>query len=136
MPFGSVEPDTAGLPVGVSSAADSSLSAMPFVSSSASDSDDVVVSSTRFKTFAIALDLDATQVLADWARAVEASGETNFRKAQLLASRLGAHCRDDGSVSIGFWAPELAPGTTLHKDAYLEIFTPLEAVDFSQTSQT
>ncbi|MEM8714712.1 MAG: glucosylglycerol hydrolase [Cyanobacteria bacterium P01_G01_bin.4] len=82
------------------------------------------------------LDLEATQSLADWAGDVEASGETNFRKAQLLASRLGAHCQDDGSVSIGFWAPELAPGTMLHKDAYLEIFTPLETVDFSQPRQT
>ncbi len=85
---------------------------------------------------AVRLDREATQEMLDWANEIESSNETLLRKAQILATRLGMHCRPDGSVSIGFWAPELAPGTILLKDVYLEVFTPLEPVDFPQPSQT
>ncbi|MGK7906370.1 MAG: glucosylglycerol hydrolase [Synechococcus sp.] len=84
----------------------------------------------------VKLDREATQELVDWAGEVEQSSETLFRQAQMLATRLGGHCRPDGSVSFGFWAPELAPGTILLKDVYLEVLTPLEASDFSKQHQT
>ena len=84
----------------------------------------------------VTLDLDATQALVDWAADIEASSEPDFHKAQMLATRLGMQCHSDGTVSIGFWTPELAPGTSFLKDAYLEVFTPLEAVDFSLDEQT
>ncbi|MEO1134516.1 MAG: glucosylglycerol hydrolase, partial [Cyanobacteria bacterium J06639_1] len=84
----------------------------------------------------ISLDLDATQELLSWVEDIEQSDETLFGKARAIAAQLGMHCSPDGSVSIGFWAPELAPGLTIAKDAYLEVFTPLDAVDLSQSSQT
>ncbi|MEM8714356.1 MAG: glucosylglycerol hydrolase [Cyanobacteria bacterium P01_G01_bin.4] len=83
----------------------------------------------------ISLDVDATEQLLEWAERVHSSDDTVFHKARTLATRLGAHCQLDGSVAFGFWAPELSPGTVVLQDVYLEIFTPLEPVDFSESLQ-
>ena len=96
---------------------------------------DEVTCSNDLQPSVLSLDREATQALIDWAADIEASSQPDFRKAQLLATRLGMQCHSDGTVSIGFWVPELAPGTMLMKDAYLEVFTPLETVDFSQAKQ-
>jgi len=77
-----------------------------------------------------------TQKLLDWAHEVQASDETLFKKAQHLASKLGAHYRPiDGLTEIGFWAPELGADMIQPKNIYLEIFTPKKAIDPSKPTQ-
>jgi len=77
-----------------------------------------------------------TEALMAWAIATDESNDTMFEKGQQLAQRLGAHPREDGLVEIGFWVPELA-GQILpaERNIYLEIFTPLEPVDFNLAEQ-
>ena len=77
-----------------------------------------------------------TEALIAWAVATDESDDTTFERGQQLAKRLGAHHRPDGLVEIGFWVPELA-GQILpaERDIYLEIFTPVEPVDFTQPEQ-
>lgn len=84
----------------------------------------------------ISLVADETQKLIDWAQSVQHSDETIFHKAQTLAKRLGAHYRSDGLTEIGFWVPELSPGEIQPKNIYLEIFTPLDAVNPRSDLQT
>ncbi len=76
-----------------------------------------------------------TQALVDWAAAIANSDQTFFHKAQMLATRLGAHARPDGFTEIGFWAPELGADILQPKNIYLEILTPLESVDFRAAEQ-
>ncbi|NET31962.1 MAG: alpha-amylase [Cyanothece sp. SIO1E1] len=84
----------------------------------------------------IELVADETQALVDWAADVTSSEATYFRKAQQLAQQLGAHYRRDGLTQIGFWTPELA-GDVIQSERqiYLEIFTPLEPIDFRAPEQ-
>lgn len=85
----------------------------------------------------IALVEDETQALLDWAIAVNDSDETYFHKSQQLARRLGAHYRPDGLTEIGFWTPRLASEVIQsERDIFLEIFTPLDAIDFQSPEQT
>ena len=78
-----------------------------------------------------------TQVLLDWATAVERNSETYLQRSLRLATRLGSHYRPDRLTEIGFWTPELA-GEVIQsdRDIFLEVFTPLDEVDFSQGEQT
>ena len=77
-----------------------------------------------------------TEALMAWALAVGESDATWFEISQQLARRLGAHPRLDGLTEIGFWVPELANQILpAERNIYLEIFTPLEKVDFSETEQ-
>ncbi|BAW97610.1 hypothetical protein NIES970_25640 [[Synechococcus] sp. NIES-970] len=78
----------------------------------------------------------ATQTLLDWADQITHSDESYFHKAQRLARRLGAHYRTDGLTEVGFWTPELT-GEVIqtNRDIFLEVFTPLEPVDFSAPTQ-
>lgn len=78
---------------------------------------------------------DETQALVDWAEQVQQSDETIFHKAQLLATRLGAHYRSDGLIEIGFWAPELGADMVQPKNIYLEIFTPKKKIDPTRATQ-
>ena len=77
-----------------------------------------------------------TEALMAWALKVASSKATYFEIGQLLAHRLGAHPIEDGLVELGFWVPALA-GQILpsERHVYLEVFTPIEAVDFSQPEQ-
>ncbi|MEB3224841.1 MAG: glucosylglycerol hydrolase [Synechococcus sp.] len=77
-----------------------------------------------------------TQVLLDWVTQVTHADDSYFHRGQRLARRLGAHYRPDGLTEIGFWTPELA-GEVIqtNRDIFLEIFTPLESVDFSAPTQ-
>ncbi|MEM1366934.1 MAG: glucosylglycerol hydrolase [Cyanobacteria bacterium P01_H01_bin.15] len=77
-----------------------------------------------------------TQELLDWAVEVDRSQATEFAKAQRLVRRLGAHCRPDGLVEIGFWTPELMGEMMRPRDIYLEVFTPVGKVDWNAPSQT
>lgn len=77
-----------------------------------------------------------TQALLDWAEQVHRSDETLFKKAQMLATRLGAHYRpDDGLTEIGFWTPELGADMIQPKNIYLEVFTPKSAIHPSKAIQ-
>ncbi|MBE9137107.1 alpha-amylase [Nodosilinea sp. LEGE 07088] len=76
-----------------------------------------------------------TQALLDWAEQVHQSDETLFHQAKALATRLGAHYRNDGLTEIGFWAPELGADMVQPKNIYLEIFTPKKKIDPTRASQ-
>ncbi|MEO0407377.1 MAG: glucosylglycerol hydrolase, partial [Cyanobacteria bacterium P01_A01_bin.135] len=78
-----------------------------------------------------------TQALLDWANAVINSGATYLQTSQQLARRLGAHYRPDGLTEIGFWTPGLT-GEVIQtaRDIYLEIFTPLEPIQFRDQEHT
>ncbi|MGF1512552.1 MAG: glucosylglycerol hydrolase [Elainellaceae cyanobacterium] len=78
-----------------------------------------------------------TQGLLDWADATANSKATYLQISQQLARRLGAHYRPDGLTEIGFWTPGLT-GEVIQtaRDIYLEIFTPLEPIDFRAAEQT
>jgi hypothetical protein len=78
-----------------------------------------------------------TQALIDWAEAVQGSEDTFLQKYLKLATRLGAHYREDGITEFGFWTPELA-GQVIQseRDIFLEIFTPLESVRLRKPSQS
>ncbi|MGC1524757.1 MAG: glucosylglycerol hydrolase [Phormidesmis sp.] len=85
----------------------------------------------------IELDTAATEALSAWAVKVAGSKDTYFEIGQKLARRLGAHPTADGLTEIGFWAPELAGQISpTDRSIYLEVFTPMGAVDFSATEQT
>jgi len=80
---------------------------------------------------------DATQELLDWAREIEQSDATVFERAEALATKLGAHYhRQNGLTEIGFWAPELTGEIMRPRDIYLEVFTPLEEIDWRSPLQT
>jgi len=76
-----------------------------------------------------------TQALVDWAEAIHQSDETLYHQAQQLATRLGAHYREDGLTEIGFWAPELGADMVQPKNIYLEIFTPKQRIDPTKAIQ-
>ena len=77
-----------------------------------------------------------TQTFLDWADQVHQSDDTLFHKAQMLATRLGAHYRADGLTEIGFWTPELGADMVQPKNIYLEIFTPKQKIDPTRPQQT
>ena len=80
---------------------------------------------------------DATQELLDWAKEIEQSDATVFERAEALATKLGAHYhRQNGLTEIGFWAPELTGEIMRPRDIYLEVFTPLEEIDWRSPMQT
>ncbi len=87
-----------------------------------------------------------TEALMVWALKVAGSKATYFEIGQQLARKLGAHPVADDDLSgntasnlteIGFWVPELVGQIFLPADRniYLEVFTPLAAVDFTKPQQ-
>ncbi|MBE9079529.1 alpha-amylase [Romeria aff. gracilis LEGE 07310] len=80
---------------------------------------------------------DETQSLVAWADSINRSDATYFNKAQKLAHRLGAKYRSDRLTEIGFWTPEFA-GDIIQSEhrLELEIFTPLDPLDFRAPQQT
>ena len=80
---------------------------------------------------------DETQTLLNWAASVMASDDTYFSRGQRLAKRLGAHYRRDGLTEFGFWTPELTANVIQsERTLELEIFTPLESINFREPRQT
>jgi hypothetical protein len=80
---------------------------------------------------------DETQTLLHWAASVMASDDTYFGRGQRLAKRLGAHYRRDGLTEFGFWTPELTADVIQSERLLeLEIFTPIEPLDFREPRQT
>ena len=57
---------------------------------------------------------------------------TPFDSRREIARLLGAHHDPDtGLTRFGFWAPELALARVAEREVALELFTPLEPIDFS-----
>ncbi len=84
----------------------------------------------------VQLEPEETDALMAWAIAQTEPDKTMFETGQRLAQRLGAHPRPDGLTELGFWVPELT-GQIMpaERNIYIEVFTPLETVDFSQAQQ-
>lgn len=77
-----------------------------------------------------------TQSLLEWARSVTNSKASYFERDRQLAMALGAHCWDNGLTQVGFWVPGLT-GEVIQteRDIYLEVFTPLDPIDFRAAEQ-
>jgi len=82
------------------------------------------------------LDKDETQKLIAWAAEIDASDATYFEKGAAFARRLGAYYRPDGLTEIGFWTPELTREAIRPRAIYLEVFTPLDPVDWFAKERT
>jgi Hypothetical glycoside hydrolase 5 len=76
-----------------------------------------------------------TQILIDEIVKIEHSSITYFEKSQAIARKLGAHYRSDGLTEICLWTPELTGEVMRPRDTYLEVFTPVEKIDFQLKSQ-
>jgi hypothetical protein len=76
-----------------------------------------------------------TGKLLAWVSAIESSGNSYLEQAKAIVRKLGAHYRSDGLTEIGFWVPGLM-GDALHeREIYLEVFTPLEPIDWRSQEQ-
>ena len=93
----------------------------------------------------------ATQRFLEWIAAFTYADEELFQRARTLATRLGARYRADGLTEIAFWLPDVKPDKVQYwgwatrdhqyqiksaRDVYLEVFTPLETIDFRAPHQT
>ena len=78
------------------------------------------------------LDEAATRALLEEVARIEADAETSlFERRRRLARLLGArHDPDTGLTSFGFWAPEVSAARIEAHAVTLELFTPLEPIDF------
>ena len=79
---------------------------------------------------------EATGKLLAWASGLEGSSNTYLEQTKALASRLGAYYRPDGLTEIGFWVPGLIRDVLHEREIYLEVFTPLEPIDWQEQEQT
>ena len=77
-------------------------------------------------------DAAATRALLDEVHRIEADTEASlFERRQRAARLLGArHDPDTGLTSFGFWAPEISASRIEAHAVTLELFTPLEPIDF------
>jgi hypothetical protein len=76
-----------------------------------------------------------TSKLLAWVSAIESSGNSYLEQAKAIVRKLGAHYRSNGLTEIGFWVPGLM-GDALHeREIYLEVFTPLEPIDWRSQEQ-
>ncbi|MBV5260333.1 alpha-amylase [Synechococcus moorigangaii CMS01] len=71
-----------------------------------------------------------TKQLLTWAKAIAKNHADPFEQGQQFARKLGANYQADGLAQFGFWTPELTTAT-----ATLEIFTPLDPLDFRLADQ-
>ena len=79
---------------------------------------------------------EATGKLLAWASGLEGSSNTYLEQTKALARKLGAYYRPDGLTEIGFWVPGLIRDVLHEREIYLEIFTPLEPIDWQEKEQT
>ena len=78
---------------------------------------------------------EATGKLLAWASGLEGSSNTYLEQTKALASRLGAYYRPDGLTEVGFWVPGLIRDVLHEREIYLEVFTPLEPIDWQEQEQ-
>ncbi|MHA7878957.1 MAG: glucosylglycerol hydrolase [Saccharospirillum sp.] len=82
------------------------------------------------------LNRTASEAMASWRQQVSQGALEPFEAAQQIVRRLGAHFNEAGDCHLGFWAPELAHLSESPGQVYLEVFTPLESVDFRASQQS
>ena len=79
---------------------------------------------------------EPTEALLNWAKEVEETAVSPFTAAQQLSQRLGAQWRTDhNAAQIGFWLPQINEHSLDPEQLFLEIFTPLEEIDFQADVQ-
>jgi hypothetical protein len=72
-----------------------------------------------------------TEELLNWAAEVENTAVSPFTLAQQVTRRLGAHWRADlNATDVGFWLPEIGEQVLDPAQVFLEVFTPLDEIDF------
>ncbi|RMF24878.1 MAG: alpha-amylase, partial [Cyanobacteria bacterium J083] len=76
-----------------------------------------------------------TGKLLAWASSRESASNSLLEATQALARKLGAHYRRDGLTEIGFWVPGLIADALHEREIYLEVFTPLENIDWRSDEQ-
>jgi len=81
------------------------------------------------------LNTAATRAQIDWVAAVHVQAESSFAAARRIATRLGAHFRN-GRAMFGFWTPELTEQHIASERIFLELFTPLDPLDWRAAQQT
>ncbi|WP_019509495.1 glucosylglycerol hydrolase [Pleurocapsa sp. PCC 7319] len=79
---------------------------------------------------------EATGKLLAWASGLESSTNTYLEQTKALARKLGAYYRPDGLTEIGFWVPGLIRDVLHEREIYLEVFTPVEPIDWQEKEQT
>lgn len=88
------------------------------------------------KTQHCILNLSASEAMASWRQQVSQGAVEPFEAAQQIVRRLGAHFSEEGDCHLGFWAPELDRLSESPAQVYLEVFTPLEDVEFRSSQQS
>ena len=79
---------------------------------------------------------EATGKLLAWASGLEGSSNTYLEQTKALARKLGAYYRPDGLTEVGFWVPGLIRDVLHEREIYLEVFTPIEPIDWQEQEQT
>lgn len=79
---------------------------------------------------------EATGKLLAWASGLEGSSNTYLEQTKALARKLGAYYRPDGLTEIGFWVPGLIRDVLHEREIYLEVFTPVEPIDWQEKEQS
>lgn len=79
---------------------------------------------------------EATGKLLAWASGLEGSTNTYLEQTKAIARRLGAYYRPDGLTEIGFWVPGLIRDVLHEREIYLEVFTPLDPINWQEKEQT
>ncbi|MEM7590115.1 MAG: glucosylglycerol hydrolase [Cyanobacteria bacterium P01_A01_bin.83] len=79
---------------------------------------------------------EATGKLLAWASGLEGSSNTYLEQTKALARKLGAYYRPDGLTEIGFWVPGLIRDVLHEREIYLEVFTPIEPINWQEKEQS
>ena len=79
---------------------------------------------------------EATGKLLAWASGLESSSNTYLDQTKALARKLGAYYRPDGLTEIGFWVPGLIRDVLHEREIYLEVFTPIEPINWQEKEQS
>ena len=77
---------------------------------------------------------DETQEIMRWQRHIQETATTEFEAAKQIVRRLGAHWKND-RAEIGFWVPELVEMEIPTERVMLDLFTPLDEIDFNEPVQ-
>ena len=79
---------------------------------------------------------EATGKLLAWASGLESSSNTYLEQTKAIARKLGAYYRPDGLTEIGFWVPGLIRDVLHEREIYLEVFTPIEPINWQEKEQS
>ncbi|MEM0935431.1 MAG: glucosylglycerol hydrolase [Pseudomonadota bacterium] len=82
----------------------------------------------------IGADMDAAQALADDTLALMNTSETSFDAEQAIARKLGGQVTGD-LATFGFWTPELLDARVPKGDVFLEVLSPVDALDLTRARQ-